>query len=47
MTDDVRQREALRRMAARVRDRHAGPNPTDIELALAERIAVLYINLHK
>jgi hypothetical protein len=47
LTDDVRKREALRRQAATIRDRHAGPNPTDIELALAERIAILYMNVYK
>jgi hypothetical protein len=45
MTDDPDQREALRRQAATIRDRHAGPNPTDVELALAERIAVMYMDV--
>ena len=46
ISDDAREREALRRQAARIRDRHAGPNPTDIELALAERIAVAYMDVY-
>jgi hypothetical protein len=46
ITDDAREQEALRRQAARIRDRHAGPNPTDIELALAERIAVAYMDVY-